>query len=158
MTTRPREPIIIQLRTLAIAGAVTFAACIVVGSIGLKTLIGWLSPPPVEKPRPIVFDNGSVRDLPASAPAVPTRPRLAQSPPGRLRKCLQAGGTLVYSNLACPPGSKEAAVRSDGVNVLPSGLPARTANPPTGGTRPLQPGETLQQRATQQAIERATGG
>jgi hypothetical protein len=157
-TTRPREPIIIDLRTLAKAGAVTLVACIVVGSIGMKTILGWLSPPPVDKPRPIVFDNGSVRDLPASAPVVPTKPRLAQSPPGQLRKCLQPGGGIAYSNLACPPGSKEATVRSDGVSVVPSGLPARPAAPPTGGIRPLQPGETLQQRATERAIEGATGG
>lgn len=147
------------MRTLAMAGAVTFVACIVVGSIGLKTLIGWLSPAPVTKPRPIVFDNGSVRDLPASAPAALPRPRAAQSPPGRLRKCLQAGGSVVYSNLACPPGSKEAEVRTDGVNVLPSGLPPRAAaDAATGGRRPLQPGETLQQRAMEQAIDQATGG
>ena len=138
------------------AGAVTIVACIVVGSIGFKRLAGWVSPAPVEPPRPIVFDNGSVRDVPASAPAVPMKPRVAQSPPGRLRKCLQSGGGVVYSNLACPPGSRETEVRSDGVNVLPSGLPARPAAPPVGGTRPLQPGETLQQRAIERAIEGAT--
>jgi hypothetical protein len=148
----------IQLRTLAIAGAVTFVACIAVGSIGLKTLTGWLSPPPVTPPRPIVFDNGSVRDLPASAPVPPARPRVVQSPPGQLRKCVQTGGGVVYSNLACPPGAKEAGVRTDGVNVVSSGLPERPATPAPGGTRPLQPGETLKQRATEQAIERATGG
>lgn len=147
------------MRTLAMAGAVTFVACIVVGSIGLKTLVGWLSPAPVTKPRPIVFDNGSVRDLPASAPAVPPKPRLAQSPPGRLRKCLQPGGGVVYSNLACPPGAKEAEVRTDGVTVVPSGLPPAAApDVAAAGKRPLRPGETLQQRAMEQAIDQATGG
>lgn len=144
------------------AGAVTFVACIVLGSIGLKTLIGWLSPAPVEKARPIVFDNGTVREPPASAPAAPTRPRAAQAPPGQLRKCLQPGGGVVYSNLACPPGAKEAAVRTDGVTVVPSGLPP-VAVPDTaaGGKptlRPLRPGETLQQRAMERAIDQATGG
>jgi hypothetical protein len=49
-------------------------------------------------------------------------------------------------------------MRTDGVNVVSSGLPERPATPAPGGTRPLQPGETLKQRATEQAIERATGG
>ena len=149
-----------QLHTLAKAGAITFAACIVLGSIGLKRIAGWLSPAPVDTPRPIVFDNGSVRDLPASAPAAAGKPRVVQSPPGRLRKCLQPGGTVVYSNLACPPGAREAEVRRDGLSVVPSGLPppAVPDAAAAGGTRPLRPGETLQQRATEQAIERATGG
>lgn len=155
MTSCCRELTIVQLSTLAKAGAVTLVACIAVGSIGLKNIAGWLSPAPVEKPRPIVFDNGSVRDLPASVPAVPLKPRVVQSPPGKLRKCLQPDGGVVYSNLTCPPGAKEAAVRSDGVNVVSSGLPK---TPPADGTRPLQPGETLQQRALERAIEGATAG
>lgn len=153
----------IQLRTLAIAGAVTFVACIVVGSIGLKTMARWLSPEPVTRPRPIVFDNGSVRALPASAPLPPTKAHAAQSPPGRLRKCLKPGGEVVYSNLDCPPGAKEAPIRTDGVSVVSSGLPpsvvpSQAPDAAVTGKRPLGPGETLQQRATAQAIDRATGG
>ena len=138
-----------------------FAVCIVVGSIGPRTIARWFTAPPAEPPRPIVFDNGSVRDQPASEATVPPpRPRAAQAAPGQLRKCLQADGSVVYSNLACPPGSRESTVRSDRVNVVSSGLPAGAAtnagNAPAGGTRPLQPGETLQQRATERAIEHAT--
>jgi hypothetical protein len=146
---------------MALAGAVVVLALVVMSAIGWKTIGRWLAPEPAVPPRPIVFDNGSVRDQPASAPpAKAARPRPAVAAPGQLRKCLLPGGSVSYSNLACPPGAREAAVRSDGVTVLPSGLPAgqpgAAATPPAGGTRPLQPGETLQQRAIERAIEQST--
>lgn len=150
-----------QWRNMALAGGVVLLASVVMSAIGWKTIGRWLAPVPATPPRPIVFDNGSVRDQPASEPATQrARPRPAVAAPGQLRKCLLPGGGVSYSNLACPPGAREATVRSDGVTVLPSGLPAGQpggpAAPPPGGTRPLQPGETLQQRAIERAIEQST--
>lgn len=67
--------------------------------------------------------------------------------PGGLRRCMQNGTTL-YTNEACPPGSKEVGVKSGTVSVVPgfkpppsaasessSGIPnARELLAPKGGT------------------------
>lgn len=74
--------------------------------------------------RPIVFDNGSVRDQrPASQPDGPPVASLA---PGQPRKCVK-GGETTYTNFACPPGFKEAQIRSDRVTVVPGTPQARAA-------------------------------
>ena len=55
-------------------------------------------------PKPIVFDNGTVRQYePTPPPAVPSLPN------GVLRKCVR-GGETTYTNVSCPAGYKERSV------------------------------------------------
>lgn len=79
-------------------------------------LTGWLKPEP--PPKPIVFDNGTVRDVAgaASAAAAP----VAQSlPMGTMRKCVR-GSETQYTNVPCPAGFKELTVSGDRVTVVSS--------------------------------------
>lgn len=132
----------------------------------LALAIGWhyralwlgLAGPPPAPPRPVVFDNGSVRDQrPASQPAGPP---VVTAAPGQARKCVKRGETT-YTNFACPPGFKEAAIASDRVTVVPgtSGAPPAAAKPQ--GEAPsalhealdLKRDEELRRRIMDRAIE-----
>jgi len=114
----------------------------------------WLTPEP--PPKPIVFDNGTVRDMgdPASAP-----PAAAGLPAGALRKCTR-GSETQYTNVACPPGFKEKPVSSDRVNVLPAGdAPAAKPAAAPPGERPRNVRDVLDpdaERLREKVIERAT--
>lgn len=135
-------------------------AWIAVGVLALSLLI-WLSrsaalrallAPPPPKPAPIVFDNGSVRDQPASG-VVPARPGKVLAPPGALRKCVR-GDSTVYSNLTCPPGHKEMPVRQDGVTVVPGAAPRPGG--PAAAAPAAAPEPTLRQRAIDRAVEQGS--
>lgn len=113
----------------------------------------WLTPEP--PPKPIVFDNGTVRDMgvPASAPAAATG-----LPAGVLRKCTR-GSETQYTNVACPPGFKEKPVSSDRVNVLPAGdtSAAKPAAPPDERRRNVRDViEPDAERLREKVIDRAT--
>lgn len=84
------------------------------GALGDLTGVASSAAPPA---RPIVFDNGTVRDPPPlAAPAGASATALAAQP-GALRKCVRRGETT-YTNFACPAGFKELGVASDRVTVL----------------------------------------
>jgi hypothetical protein len=82
--------------------------------------------------KPIVFDNGTVRQPKSSMPpvagadgaAAPSAPALAQ---GEMRKCMR-GKEVTYSNVVCPDGFKTTKVESNRVSVVP----AQTVPKPEG--------------------------
>jgi len=76
----------------------------------------------------IRFDNGSVRDLAASAPASAPASDKPITLTG-VRKCSRAG-VVVYTDKTCPPGSKELAIGGT-VNVV-DGPAGRSAPKPRG--------------------------
>jgi len=67
----------------------------------------------------IRFDNGSVRDgaRPAASSADPAL--AAENEPGRLKKCIR-GKEVLYTDQACGPGARLAAIEGGNVTVLPS--------------------------------------
>lgn len=87
------------------------------------------APPP---PPPIQFDNGSVRD---STQTVRVPAGELPTPDGKPRKC-QRGAEVVYTQLVCPAGFREAAMGQGTVNVVAGDAP-RKAGP---GHPPLQTG------------------
>ncbi len=118
----------------------------------------WLTPPP--PPKPILFDNGTVRQYapPASQPG--GKAVVAALPPGVLRKCVR-GSETSYTNLSCPPGFREKPVDGSRVSVVPAGeraaVPAAAA--PPGQARKtlndaldLSKDEQLRQRIMDRAI------
>lgn len=103
----------------------------------------WRPAPPAASARPIVFDNGTVRErVPASAPG---QRRAAEPVLGAVRKC-RRGAELSYTNHACPPGSREEPMGGH-VNVVEGQRPA--APQAQAATDPAGPGLREQQ------IERA---
>lgn len=81
----------------------------------------WLAPP-AERPKAIVFDNGTVRE---AAPAA-SRALASATRNGGLRKCVR-GSQTSYTNFDCPPGFKERAVTDDRITVLEGqALPRKT--------------------------------
>lgn len=67
---------------------------------------------PEHAAKPIVFDNGTVRQYsPASAS------EQADMPVGALRKCMNKG-EVIYTNVPCPVGHKEKPVAGPPVNVV----------------------------------------
>jgi hypothetical protein len=109
----------------------------------------WWSPPP--PPRPIVFDNGSVREPRATSGAG------AQTVSPGLKKCRQ-GERLLYTDGPCPPGSRPEAVGGT-VNVVtlpkPAAKPASApAGLPTARTLLQDPGPTLREQHLERSVER----
>jgi hypothetical protein len=73
------------------------------------------------KAKPIVFDNGTVRQYaPALGPAQSASQTTGQAPipHGTLRRCTK-GTEVSYANSACPPGHQEKALSTDKFNVVP---------------------------------------
>lgn len=71
----------------------------------------------VAKPRPIEFDNGTVRQYKAPEPAAPGTPL----PPGSMRKCHRndaKAGEVIYTDQPCPKGYREREVGAGTVNVV----------------------------------------
>ncbi len=116
----------------------------------------FVSPPP--PPKPIVFDNGSVRD---SAPAPAPAAEVTKFPPGTLRKCVR-GQQVSYSNISCPPGHKESAVGGTQLTVLPAppGAPATRAAASGNGQSRLHEALDLtrDERLRERMIEKAIDG
>ena len=145
------------LRFIALAAAAALVLSIGFSLWRAGVFADWLRTRP-DAPPPIVFDNGSVRELPqaASGPATVA----ALSPPGVLRKCVR-GDRVTYSNLTCPPGFRERTVAQDKVNVVPAVLPtAGKARP--DGQKPheqmrdaldLKRDDKLRQRMVDKAVE-----
>lgn len=95
---------------------------------------GWVAKAPRADAAPIRFDNGSVRTPPPPASAPGLRPR-GTPVAGSLRKCVRADQSVVYTDVECPPGSRERAVASDRVSVVPghAGAAREGAQPPSAG-------------------------
>lgn len=74
--------------------------------------------PPAEPAKPIVFDNGTVRD---TTPAPPAEAGAAAGPAplprGVMRKCLR-GAEVTYTDRECPPGFKERPVSGSQFSVV----------------------------------------
>jgi hypothetical protein len=107
---------------------------LVAGPLGWRL---WQSPAvqawwhPAPPPRPIVFDNGTVRALPpaASGPAAVVSPGL--------KKC-RRGERIVYTDSWCPEGSTPVSIDRGTVNVVQPAVPATAARVP--GSPAGQPG------------------
>jgi hypothetical protein len=102
---------------------------------------GALTSPRPTAPKPIVFDNGTVRryvapPMPGSAPLVTTMP------PGALRKCIK-GKQKIYTDMPCPPGHQELGVSSDRLTVLPSQDSGRSAAKSDAAAPPAERRSTL---------------
>ncbi len=52
---------------------------------------------------------------------------------GDLRKCVAAGGRVLYTQEACPPGSRQETLGGGAVSVLPAAPPAPAAAASGGG-------------------------
>jgi len=111
------------------------------------------------RPKPIVFDNGTVRDYTPASQASGVAAQVQQSP-GSMRKCVK-GSEVTYTNFACPQGFKEKAVATDRVTVLtdqkvvqPTQAPDGTAGKPVL-SRALD--VRVDEGAKDRAIERAMG-
>ena len=114
--------------------------------------------------KPIVFDNGSIRDM---------LPRLAASegmggqeaPAGVMRKCV-AGEKTVYSNLDCPKGYTQKSVAKDNLSVVPASplpgkearteLASRERKPEPHDWLKSRDDEELRQKILERAVERNT--
>lgn len=120
-------------------------------------------------PRPIEFDNGSVRDLapPASAPR--SAAAKLPLPPGKLRKCWR-GDEVAYTDQVCPPGFREREVAAQ-ISVVdsqaprtPAAAPGAAAPPGSPGSRQrtlhealdLRPDDRLRERVMERAIDAQT--
>lgn len=108
------------VRLIAFGAAGLIAISMAFGAWRSGLLGQWFGPAPAKTP-PIVFDNGSSRDMPPApaSTAASDAPVKTYAPPGLLRKCVR-GDRVTYSNLDCPPGFKESTVSSEGVTVVPS--------------------------------------
>jgi hypothetical protein len=72
-------------------------------------------------PKPIVFDNGTVREIGAVPPALAGSSARAMEqslPNGVMRRCVR-GKETTYTDVACPPGFKEKTVDKSRVTVVP---------------------------------------
>lgn len=125
----------------------------------LQRLFAAPSPPP----KAIQFDNGTVRQYTspeASSSAAAAATKTSSFQPGAMRKCLK-GSEVQYTNIACPPGFKAAAVAGPPVTVV-EGLPAKpaSATPEASGRARLQGAlglsaddGSLKERIMQRAID-----
>ena len=140
------------------------ALLVLIGSYVFKlhrsgALQSWLNPAQSAS-KPIVFDNGSVRDQLYSPAASQPKQTAALSPPGALRKCVR-GDRVTYSNLTCPAGFREQAVSAEPVSVVPALKLPKAENTATAGGKhkalqealDLKRDEQLRQRMIQSAID-----
>jgi hypothetical protein len=148
----------VLLRMIAVLGGIAVLLSMAFSVWRSGAIQSWLTTAP-SQPQEIVFDNGSVRDLPGPAASVPTR-TAALSAPGVMRKCVR-GERVTYSNLTCPPGFRERPVSAEGVSVVPAVRnPAGSNQQPTAAPHErmrdaldLKRDEKLRQRMIDQAIE-----
>jgi hypothetical protein len=119
----------------------------------------WLNPTQGTS-KPIVFDNGSVRDQLYAPAASQPKQTAVLSPPGALRKCVR-GDRVTYSNLTCPAGFREQAVSAEPVTVVPAIKPPKSETTANAGGKhkalqealDLKRDEQLRQRMIQSAID-----
>ncbi len=146
---------------LRLIAALAFVAVLL--SVGFSLWRGgsfraWLTTTP-DKPPEIVFDNGSVRDVPAPAASAVQR-TAALSPPGVMRKCVR-GDRVTYSNLTCPAGFRERPVSQEGVTVVPgvktsssaTSQPSAAPHEKMREALDLKRDEKLRQRMIDKAVE-----
>jgi hypothetical protein len=111
---------------------------------GLPARVGWVLPGPEAQGQ-------------AAVPS--THPRSAAAA-GGARRCRTSAG-IVYTNGACPPGSREEAIARGSVTVLPAPpVTARPAAAPASGSgsllRELAGSDEEMRRMREQMIDRAT--
>lgn len=110
-------------------------------------------------PTPALPSLGTAADGPVAAP----RPSAGAQSTGGLRKCV-GGGTVVYTDGACPAGTRAQAVSGGTVTVMPAPpAPAVAAPPDAPASRAstirdlvMKPGEkTIQEMAAERAMSGA---
>ncbi len=79
--------------------------------------------------KPIVFDNGTVRQYMPSASS-----DQADLPAGTLRKCVSKG-EVTYTNVPCPKGHKEKPVAGPPVNVVAGQVVQAAKQPAVNGAK-----------------------
>ena len=85
--------------------------------------------------KPVVFDNGSVRDN--AAPLAPSASAAAKGPdnlPGPMKKCVR-GKQVIYTDQPCESGAKVVAVTGGNLTVVPSLTPKAPAPTSAGPTQ-----------------------
>lgn len=113
--------------------------------------------PTASRPKPLVFDNGTVRDVPAPA----ARPTAALTRADGLRKCVR-GSQTTYTNFDCPAGFKQKNVTTDRVTVLEAqaGRAAPASKPKAAGAQrrlqdalDLSADDKLRERMMERAVD-----
>jgi hypothetical protein len=126
---------------------------------GKRQSIQTLFAPPPPSPKPIQFDNGTVREFAPSSSASSSSDR-SQIASGGLRKCFK-GQQISYTNMECPPGSTEKPVAGPPVNILPAQASAKSdearaqdkAKPSLRGALELDRDVNLKDRMMERVIE-----
>lgn len=77
---------------------------------------------PEPAPKPIVFDNGSIRESPTY------RQLKAHEAPGGLRKCIHRSGEVTYSNMPCEASQRTAPVSGERFSVVEVPKPAASTS------------------------------
>jgi hypothetical protein len=81
--------------------------------------------PESRQSRPIVFDNGSVRDQ-ETGPDAPGNDLVRTTPVIGLRKCVR-GATVSYTDQPCPAGAREQPIARGTMTVVEGNGPAQLA-------------------------------
>ena len=77
---------------------------------------------PVPPPKPIAFDNGSIRESPTYRQLKP------HEAPGGVRKCVTRAGDVTYSNMPCEANQRTAPVSGDRFSVVEVPKPAASTS------------------------------
>lgn len=104
---------------------------LLMGSLAVAMLLGWHYRSPLvglldgyrQGAKPIVFDNGSVRE-PDTRGASGNSTDAADVPAGAPRKCVR-GQDVTYTNIACPRGFIEKPLAADRVSVVSNSMPGK---------------------------------
>ena len=112
--------------------------------------------PQQNAPKPLVFDNGTVRQMPEAASASGSQ----ALPPGRMRRC-QRGSDTRYTDQPCPPGFRELSVGGV-VNVMNAPPVAASAASASAARKnlydvlDLNGRDELMQKRVDRSVEQAT--
>lgn len=140
----------ITFKRLAITFALVFLALLAWRYRNTELIQSFITPT-TSTPKPIQFDNGTMRQYLSAAEIAATKP--TTKPPGELRKC-KRGAATSYTNDLCPPGAKEYELTNGTVNVVdnPNAKVARAKAPTELRLEPEQLEPTMGQRRIDQAI------
>lgn len=140
----------ITFKRLAITFTLVFLALLAWRYRNTELIQSFINPA-TSTPKPIQFDNGTVRQYLSPTELAATKP--TTKPPGELRKC-KKGAATSYTNDLCPPGAKEYELTNGTVNVVdnPNAKVAKNKEPAQLRLEPEQLEPSNGQRRIDQAI------
>jgi hypothetical protein len=121
-----------------------------------ERLLTWAESAPLQAV-PSSSQGGSITEAPPATDASPPKVR-SKFRPGALRKCVN-GQQVAYTNVECPPGTREQALGAAPVNVVPAPpatKPADTVSAPSSLREAL--GVSGDDKLRSRLIERAVDG